>query len=64
MSYVRSDEEMLRKIQSFSHAKDIFSGWYENIWLKWRNDMTNLHPSKVGDFKKTISVSESKYHFT
>ena len=61
MSYIRSDSEMLRKIKNFSHAKDIISSWYEEKWLKWDEDMVDLHPLEVNGFRRTISVSKSKY---
>lgn len=62
MSYVRSDSDMSRKIQSFSHAKEMISDWYENIWLKWKSSMIDLHPLNATKFKRAISVSESKYY--
>lgn len=62
MSYVRSDEKMLRKTQFFSHAKDIRVGWYENVWLAWKEDMKNLHPLGNGDnFRGTMSAASAKY---
>ena len=61
MSYIRSDQEMLRKVNNFSHAKDIIPDWYEEKWLKWDEDMIDLHPSYANGFKKTISANRSKY---
>jgi hypothetical protein len=61
MSYVRSDDAMLRKIQSFSHAKEIVPGWYENIWLKWYDGMENIHPQNPVSFKRTYKKEESPY---
>lgn len=59
MSYVRTDEEMYRKIQSFSHANDVIPDWYERIWL---GDVTTyLHPSGGDRFQRTVSASESQY---
>lgn len=35
LSYVRSDEEMLKKITTFTHADEFdFLSWYNNIWLE------------------------------
>jgi len=45
-SYVRSDEKMLRKITTFSHAEDIKSVWYDKIWMKWTPQMENIHPNQ------------------
>jgi hypothetical protein len=61
MSYVRTNEKMLRKINSFSHASEISKNWYENVWLKCNKNTENLHPVNPNSFKKTISVNESKY---
>lgn len=61
MSYVRSDREMLRKIQSFSHADTVTPGWYEKIWLDWSKDMINFHPTTPQAFKRAIPASESLY---
>ena len=61
MSYVRSDREMLRKIQSSSHADTVTSNWYEEVWLSWNKDMTDFHPTTPQAFKKAIPASESKY---
>ena len=59
MSYIRSDEEMSRKIQSFSHADDVVSDWYERIWLG--DVTTDLHPSVGPRFKRTLPAAESDY---
>lgn len=62
MSYVRTDEKMLRKIRNFSHAKEIIPGWYENVWLAWTEGMKNTHPLGTGDsFRGTMPASEAKY---
>lgn len=61
MSYVRSDKKMLMKIKSFSHADEIIKNWYEDKWLKWTKDTTNLHPTNPSQFKNVISSSESKF---
>ena len=47
MSYARTDELIRRKTASFSHAHQMQSGWFENIWKKWdaARDMQNLHPT-------------------
>lgn len=46
LSYVRSDEQMHRKITTFSHAHEHpMLEWYKNIWLRWTPEMVNLHPN-------------------
>lgn len=61
MSYVRSDEEMLRKIKNFSHANDVTPDWYNEKWLNWETNTTNLHPSVGERFKRAVGVSTLKY---
>lgn len=46
LSYVRSDEKMLRKIRTFSHADDIKDVWYDKVWMKWFPEMENIHPNQ------------------
>jgi glycosyltransferase involved in cell wall biosynthesis len=54
LSYVRSDEELKRKIDTFSHAPEIICGWYENVWLRWTPEMENIHPVDPPQYKKAI----------
>ena len=35
MSWVKSDKKVEEKIQSFSHADQIRSEWYEKVWKEW-----------------------------
>ena len=59
MSYVRSDIEMKRKIESFSHADEVVPDWYERVWLG--GVTVDLHPSAGPRFKRALRASESKY---
>lgn len=63
MSYVRSDEKMLRKLKTFSHAEEIRPNWFEEIWLKWDNSFTNFHPIyEKGGYDSVIDAKDAKYH--
>lgn len=44
-SWVRTDEEVLQKIQNYMHAPD-FDGknWYDTVWKAWEPSMKGLHP--------------------
>ncbi len=55
LSYVRTDEEMLKKIKTFHHSDefDVMS-WYNNVWLPWEPSHTNLHPVVPEQFKQAI----------
>lgn len=52
-SYVRTNEEMLRKINSFSHSDEIIPGWYKYIWLG--DTEINLHPVVPEQFQKVLT---------
>lgn len=54
-SYVRDDKEMLKKIQSFSHAEEFdSSAWFNNVWILWTEDSINLHPTVPESFPRAI----------
>jgi hypothetical protein len=54
-SYVRSNEEMLKKIESFEHSNEFDRmAWYENIWKKWVPSMKNLHPVVPEQFESAF----------
>jgi glycosyltransferase involved in cell wall biosynthesis len=56
MSYARTDEQIVRKISTFSHAKEIVAGWYENIWRRWDADPTveNVHPCWPAAYRRIV----------
>lgn len=54
-SYVRSDEAMLKKVQSFDASREFEVGlWYQNVWLKWTPEMECLHPVVPCQFRKAV----------
>jgi hypothetical protein len=54
LSYVRTDEEMRDKLNTFSHAHEIPKDWYEKTWKGWNPLMTNLHPIEPSLWQKTV----------
>ncbi|HEY6360090.1 MAG TPA: hypothetical protein VIX63_03260 [Vicinamibacterales bacterium] len=56
MSYARSDEQILRKITTFGHAREVVPGWYENVWRKWDEDrsLQNLNPCWPAAYHKVV----------
>jgi glycosyltransferase involved in cell wall biosynthesis len=44
MSWVKSDEKVREKIETFSHAGHIREGWFENVWKKWTPDLDDIAP--------------------
>ena len=73
LSYVRTDQQLLRKIETFSHANEersdgkdttqIWKDWFENVWSKWTLDMINLHvnPDQTSSFTRAIKSKNAKY---
>ena len=46
-SFVLSDEQVLNKVTTWGHSKDIdMLNWYREKWLKWDYETTDLHPSE------------------
>ena len=58
MSYARTDEQILKKISSFSHSHQVRAGWFENTWKAWDNDhsITDLCPYNPGVFHRAVEV--------
>lgn len=56
MSYARTDEQIYRKITTFSHVSEMVPGWYENIWLRWPENpaMENIHPCWPGAYRRAV----------
>lgn len=56
--YTGSDEHILSKLSHFSHAAEMKTDWFENVWKKWTPDMENIHPaiSNPWAFKSAIPV--------
>lgn len=53
VSWVKSDEEVLKKIQSYTHAGEIQPTWYTDVWKGWRPDMKDFGPTTPHDFHTT-----------
>lgn len=54
-SYVRSDEDMLKKITTFSHSDEFnLMEWYNSKWINWTEESLDLHPVIPHLFKKAI----------
>lgn len=56
MSYARSDDEIRRKIETFSHADELQPDWYERVWLAWNEhpNMLNIHPTHPSAYLRAI----------
>ena len=58
MSYARTDEQIQKKIRSFSHSHQIDPQWFEKKWKGWDADktVTDLCPYNPGVFQRTAEV--------
>ena len=56
LSYARSDGEVLKKITTFSHAREVKPGWFEKVWKKWDSDhsLKNLHPTHPHAYQRAV----------
>ncbi len=55
MSYVLSDIEVKRKLETWGHTNDFdIYKWYENKWLNWDENSTGLHPIQPNAWYKAI----------
>lgn len=54
-SYVRSDSEMKKKINTFEHSHEFDTEkWYRNKWQNWNINSEDLHPVVPEQFKKAV----------
>jgi len=62
MSYARTNDELLRKIRSFSHAHEVRADWYERVWLAWDENpqMENIHPVYPDAYKRAVPVTKEQ----
>lgn len=55
MSYVRSDTDMLKKINSFEHSHEFdIDQWYNDTWLWWNPEALYLHPTVPNKFERAL----------
>lgn len=58
MSYVLTDEEVMKKLSTWGHHRDFNTqNWYENIWLKWNENSTGLHPIQPNAWYRAIKYT-------
>jgi glycosyltransferase involved in cell wall biosynthesis len=55
MSYVRTNEQMKKKIKTFEHSHEFDTDrWYEDTWTWWKPGHKFLHPVIPSQFEGTI----------
>lgn len=62
-SYIRTDQQMSRKLAHFSHAKEVSGDWFTDVWLNWTPEMENLHPNRAApqSFKRAVRLADFSY---
>lgn len=54
-SYVLTDEEVLRKINTWGHAHQFNTyAWFNDVWKNWKESSLNLHPIDPAAWKQAI----------
>ena len=54
LSWVKTDEEMKTKIDSYTHAHEIDEHWYRDVWLGWHEGIENFHPTTPTDYERVV----------
>ena len=58
-SYALTDDELKEKLRTWGHYNDFnIDAWYNNVWLKWTLNMTNMHPVNPSAWYKAIEFNE------
>ncbi|CAM9158120.1 unnamed protein product [Chrysoparadoxa australica] len=47
LSYARTTDQVLKKVTSFAHAREVQEDWFQRSWVGWdrNNTLTDLHPT-------------------
>ncbi len=57
LGYVLSDERMYEKIHTFSHAHEVPSSWYQDKWIQFSDDTTDLCRKDPKRWPRTVSLN-------
>lgn len=58
LSWVKTDDEVKKKITTWSHAPEITEDWFENVWLG-KEELKNFNPTNPTDYKRLVEYSLS-----
>ena len=57
-SWARTDAEVWDKISHYAHSSDFdITNWYENVWLKWKPGIEDVHPTSPETLHKLIKAT-------
>ena len=56
MSYARTDQQILRKLSTFGHAREVVPDWFERVWRRWDSDRSieNLNPCWPAAYRRIV----------
>lgn len=55
LSYVLTDQQVLRKIGTWGHAHQFDTGkWFREKWFNWQHGDRDLHPVQPGEWKEAV----------
>lgn len=52
ISWIKTNEEVLTKIKSYTHADEIIPTWYQEKWIDWKYNTSDFAPVTPHDYKK------------
>jgi len=53
-SWARTDEEVRRKIENFSHAPQMIPNWYKDHWENWTHESKDFHPTHPPQYHSVV----------
>lgn len=53
-SYARQDAKIKEKLENFEHKDEIVPNWFEEVFLKWHPEMTNIHPTHPSAYGQAV----------
>jgi len=59
-SWVRSDDEVRKKLENFSHAPQMIPNWYEDVWSKWTPETKDFHPMNPPQYHSVVNDPSSE----
>jgi len=54
-SWVRTDEQVKRKLENFSHAMQVDPNWYDKVWKTWTPETKNFHPMIPSQYRSVVN---------
>jgi hypothetical protein len=59
LTCVCSNAYMKEKLITRNYRNVVLPRWFEDVWMKWTPEMTNLHPTKAHIYKKAEKLDKN-----